>query len=269
MSIFGSVLKAVGGVAGGLLGGPAGAAIGSTLASTAGSLAGLDAQKRYTGQANELLSPYVESGNRANNQLMRLLGMGDFDEQAYLTQNPDVAAAIKAGQFKTGREHYDAFGKSEGRTPGYSIGAELNNLPGYQFTRDQGLKSVQNSAAARGLGISGAAFKGASGYATGLADSTYGNQFNRLLELTKIGQNSAAGTGANLTGLGNAAAGAYGNIASAASNAAYYPSAYNLAMGGSGGLYGGSNQLTNAAGNTNGGFVNSSQLPTGDWFWNS
>ncbi|QWC87502.1 hypothetical protein [Cupriavidus metallidurans] len=54
--------------------------------------------------------------------------------------------------------------------------------PGYQFTLDQGLKAVQNSASARGLGTSGAAMKGAAGYATGLADSTYNDVFNRALQ---------------------------------------------------------------------------------------
>ncbi len=55
--------------------------------------------------------------------------------------------------------------------------ATLENLPGYQFTKTQGLKAVQNSAAARGLGVSGAALKGAATFATGLADKTYLDQF--------------------------------------------------------------------------------------------
>lgn len=85
--------------------------------------------------------------------------------------------------------------------------ATLRNTPGYQFNLQQGLQSVQNSAAARGLGISGAAMKGAAGYATGLADSTYQNQFNnantnqtnaynRLMGVTQLGENAAAQTGA-------------------------------------------------------------------------
>jgi hypothetical protein len=82
--------------------------------------------------------------------------------------------------------------------------SSLQQTPGYQFNLQQGLESVQNSAAARGLGVSGAAEKGAATYATGLADSTYqnqfnnaltnqNNQFNRLLGLTQLGQTSAAG----------------------------------------------------------------------------
>ena len=59
--------------------------------------------------------------------------------------------------------------------------AEAQATPGYQFTLDQGLKSTQNGAAARGLGTSGAAMKGAAGYATGLADSTYNDVYSRAL----------------------------------------------------------------------------------------
>jgi hypothetical protein len=80
--------------------------------------------------------------------------------------------------------------------------ATLEATPGYQFNLSQGLKAAQNSAAARGLGLSGAAIKGATSYATGLADSTYQNQFNnavtnqtnafnRLLQTTSLGANAA------------------------------------------------------------------------------
>lgn len=39
----------------------------------------------------------------------------DFNEADYLAANPDVAAAVAAGQLKSGREHYEAIGKIEGR----------------------------------------------------------------------------------------------------------------------------------------------------------
>ena len=38
----------------------------------------------------------------------------------------------------------------------------IANMPGYQFTLQQGLLSTQNAAAAQGLGVSGAALKAAS-----------------------------------------------------------------------------------------------------------
>ena len=101
--------------------------------------------------------------------------------------------------------------------------AQIEATPGYQFTRDQGLKAVQNSASAKGLGVSGAALRGAADYATGLANNTWKdlyntdlttyntgfnvdtanktNAFNKLLGVAGIGQSSAAQTGY----LGNAA----------------------------------------------------------------
>ena len=40
----------------------------------------------------------------------------NFDEQAYLAANPDVAAAVKAGAFSAA-EHYQQYGQAEGRSP--------------------------------------------------------------------------------------------------------------------------------------------------------
>ena len=111
--------------------------------------------------------------------------------------------------------------------------ATLENTPGYQFNLTQGLKAAQNSAAARGLGSSGAALKGATTFATGLADSTYQNQFqnavtnqtnafNRLSSLVNTGENAGAQTGAAGTAAASGAAAAQigaGNAAAAGANA--------------------------------------------------
>lgn len=84
--------------------------------------------------------------------------------------------------------------------------ANLETTPGYQFNLYQGEKGAANSAAARGLSGSGAALKGAATYATGLADSTYQNQFNNALQRyntnlgrlqgqASLGENAGAQTG--------------------------------------------------------------------------
>ena len=111
--------------------------------------------------------------------------------------------------------------------------ANLEQTPGYQFNLTQGLKAVNNQMGARGLLNSGAAMKGAASYATGLADSTYMDQFNmdqtqkqntynKLMGQAQLGENAAAQTGAygtqsaanqaqSIIGAGNAqAAGAMG-----------------------------------------------------------
>lgn len=136
--------------------------------------------------------------------------------------------------------------------------ATLEKTPGYQFNLTQGLKAAQNSAAARGLGTSGAAFKGAEKFATGLADSTYQNQFNnavtnqtnsynRLLELAGLGETSANNLGvfANKTGqsmgtniIGAGDAGGAAAVATGNAVANGLKSAGNAYIAGASGIYG-------------------------------
>jgi hypothetical protein len=109
--------------------------------------------------------------------------------------------------------------------------AALEGTPGYKFALSQGLKAVQNSMSAKLLGGSGAAIKGAASFATGLADQTYGENYNRLLERVRIGQNAAAGVGSAAmqagstiggyqVGAGDAKAAAWNSGATAIGNAA-------------------------------------------------
>jgi len=116
----------------------------------------------------------------------------------------------------------------------------------------QGLKAVQNSAAKRGLGVSGAAQKGAASFVSGLADQTYKTQFDventnrknaydRLMGLVAVGQSSAAQTST----AGTAAAKMQGDAAIGAGNA--NAAAWN-AIGTAGaktadGLFSGANQV--------------------------
>lgn len=109
----------------------------------------------------------------------------------------------------------------------------LQAMPGYQFTLNQGLQSVQNSAAARGLGSSGAALRGAADYATGLAQSNYNTYFNQLMAGAGLGENAAANVGNNAT----AAGGNIGNSLIAAGNAQ------------AAGTLGGYNAINNSIGN--------------------
>lgn len=90
---------------------------------------------------------------------------------------------------------------------GQDMSAALAKTPGYQFTLGQGLESVQNGYAARGLASSGAALKGAANYATGLAQNTYQNMIGNYQNFAGMGANAAAGVGSNLIGAANAQAG--------------------------------------------------------------
>jgi hypothetical protein len=56
---------------------------------------------------------------------------------------------------------------------------EAENEPGYQFSRDQGRKALETSAAARGILRSGGTLKDILEYGNKFAEQNYGNVFNR------------------------------------------------------------------------------------------
>lgn len=218
-------------------------------------------QQAQTQIRSDLL-PYNQAGQAATGSLNRLLGLSTNapgggvsapDWSTYLNSDPALMGEYNKVASSFGNDpnayaqwHWQNFGQAEGRNlpmlGGASGGAQgggpnaiqasLESLPGYQFARTQGLKATQNAAAARGLGVSGAALKGAAKFATGLADQTYGDQVNRLQNVATMGQNAAAQTGSlatqnagtisnNITGIGNAQAAANiatGNAASSVAN---------------------------------------------------
>jgi hypothetical protein len=178
------------------------AVLASAALSTGGSLIGSSQQAGAANNATntqlgiyqqnqQLLNPYVQGGLGAYNTLNGLLGVG---------------------------------GNSA------SMQSALENLPGYQFTLNQGLKSTQNSYAARGLADSGGALKGAANYATGLANSNWLNYANALQNSANTGYGAGAaiaGVGANtgqnvagsMIGAGNAQAAGTLGASSSLSNA--------------------------------------------------
>jgi hypothetical protein len=65
--------------------------------------------------------------------------------------------------------------------------------PGYAFRLQEVQRSVDNSAAARGSTLSGAALKALQRYGQGMASQEFQNSYNRLSGISTTGQNSAAG----------------------------------------------------------------------------
>jgi hypothetical protein len=106
----------------------------------------------------------------------------------------------------------------------------LSNLPGYQFAKSQGIEGTSRALAAQGMNLSGNQATALADYTTGLADQTYGEQLNRLLQPINIGQAAAAGQAANntssassasniLTNQGNTIAGIRAGTAAGINNA--------------------------------------------------
>lgn len=203
-----------------------------------------DTQAGQWAQTQQNLSPYMELGSSSISPLLQAMGYN-------VTKNSDGTYSYN------GTDPNNILQQSYGNFTAPTE-AQAQASPGYQFTLDQGLKSVQNSAAARGLGTSGAALKGAASYATGLADSTYNDVYNRALNtynanastfntnynvaannvnrlqgLVGNGQNAAATAGS----LGAATAANIGNTLTSGANAS------------ASGIVGTSNALTGAMNN--------------------
>ena len=116
-----------------------------------------------------------------------------------------------------------------GPAGGAGMETTLQNLPGYQFSLQQAEQQNATSSAARGLGLSGAELRGATNYATGVANQNYSNYVSQIMGLLGLGENAgnveaqAATTAGGETaqtavGIGNAQAA--GTIGAASAGAA-------------------------------------------------
>lgn|SRR5215471_751958 len=96
--------------------------------------------------------------------------------------------------------------------------AQLEQTPGYQFTRDQGLKATQNQLTTTGGGAQrgGTSIANAAQYATNLASTTYNQQFQNQLALWNAqqgqGQARIAAAAMPVTSIGLPAAGALAGV---------------------------------------------------------
>ena len=81
--------------------------------------------------------------------------------------------------------------------------------PGYQFRLSEGMKGIENSAAAGGMPLSGRTLKGLGRYAQDYASGEFQNAYNRrqqgisnLYNLATMGQNAAVGQANQGTSMG-------------------------------------------------------------------
>lgn len=172
-----------------------------------------DAQTAAQQQERADLAPWTGTGGSANTDTSDLLGLN----------GPDAATAAM-GKFQTS--------------------------PGYQWELGQGLRAVDAGAAASGMLRSGATLKAEQTFGSGLADQDFTNYYNRLFDLSKLGESAAAGsataTGSAAQGqaqtdlsLGSAQTSIYGNAAQGIGNIgqnyannSLYQSRTNALMGG-------------------------------------
>lgn len=123
------------------------------------------------------------SGKKAINRLSKA-GLTGADIQALLAGPQGASAAPAASGAAV-----------PGGTPGSPSLARFWASPDYEFNRSEGLRGVEQSAAARGGAFSGNAIRGAADYSSGLASREFGNYFNRLATLAGYGQQANAQAG--------------------------------------------------------------------------
>ena len=116
------------------------------------------AQQKAFDEQKALNAPFREGGITAQNRLLTVLGLRPA-EGSGVTVDPNSPDFGKyAGDF--GMKDFEAD-------------------PGYAFRLKEGMRGLENSAAARGLLSSGSTLKGITDYGQGIASQEYGNAYNR------------------------------------------------------------------------------------------
>lgn len=164
------------------------------------------------------------TGNAANTQATSAQNAENLQLQEFNQQQSNEAPYLAAGA-----SSLPQLKSMASAAPSFTA-ADFQEDPGYQFDLQQGQQAIQRSAAASGGLQSGGTLKALAQYTQGQASNEYGNaynrymnnqstQFNRLASLSGIGQtgnaqtnqagqNYANNTANEVTGLGNAQAGA-------------------------------------------------------------
>jgi len=174
-----------------------------------------DVQREIFERQTELQEPFRQSGITSQNELMRLLGLGESGR---------------------GTPEYGMLTRQYGMD-------QFQQDPGYGFRLSEGMKALDRSAAARGGLLSGGTLKASQRYGQDLASQEFNNAFNRY----QAQLNTRLGTLGSMYGGGQAAAGqlvgAAGQMGEGVSNA--------LMMGGqarASGYLGQANALNQALG---------------------
>lgn len=205
----------------------------------AGTQAGIGEQRRQFDLTRSDTAPYRQAGVNALEQLTGQVARNreNFDANAYLAANPDVAAHKT---FATNPwEHYSLYGSQEGRQFTYTPDAQsrlgqvgemdrpvtaedVMQDPGYAFGLQQGQQALDRKIAAMGGRVSGAALKAAARFGTDYGATGFNaayqrrqDRLNRLQQLAGVGQTATNASAA----AGGQAANAISGLLSAQGNA--------------------------------------------------
>ena len=159
-----------------------------------------DAQREMFEKQVELQEPFRQGGLAAQNRLLLLLGLPGGEA------GPESAA-------------YGRYGRTFAMS-------DFQADPGYAFRMSEGMKALENSAAARGGLLSGTTLKGIQRFGQDLASQEYTNAFNRyyterqaqlnpLQAFLGQGQSATNQMGQAAQNFGQGMAQAYGNMGQA------------------------------------------------------
>jgi len=168
------------------------------------------AQQKAFDQQKELQEPFRQGGITAQNRLLTVLGLRPA-EGSGVTVDPNSP-------------DFGKYARDFGM-------ADFEADPGYAFRIKEGMKGLQNSAAARGLLSSGSTLKGITDYGQNAASQEYGNayqryqtnranQLNPLTGILGMGQTATNNTSAAAGQLGQGLA--QGAAAMGSANASSY-----------------------------------------------
>jgi hypothetical protein len=205
-----------------------GATLGSSLIQSSAASRAAKTQAQAAQQARQDILPFLTPGYGAVRGLAGLYGI-DADTGAF-----DPNAAFNPASL-------EAFRRS----------------PDYQFAFREGLRGLENSAAARGMLRSGNTLRGITEFGQGLATQTFGNYRGALQQLAQLGAGAAGGAGntamaqgaataSGIVGGANAFAGGLGSLGNYfmlqsllnPSTSLYGAARGGAALGGMGGLGG-------------------------------
>ena len=138
---------------------------------------------------------YLGSQNAAKTQADAANNALNFQKQTFDTSQANLKPFINAGQNAT-YTLGQLTGSGTNNQPDYS---SFFKDPSYQFAQQQGELGIQRAANASGTALSGGTLKDLTQFNSGLASQQYGNYFNRLMGLSTMGANAAAGQATNAT----------------------------------------------------------------------
>lgn len=214
------------------------------------------------------------TSNAASEQEQQAQNALNFQNKVFDTNQTNIQPYLGAGSGSIAQLMAGIQNGTFGSNPSFvaPTAQQAEQTPGYQFNLQQGLKSVDEGAAARGGLQTGGTLKAEQNYGAGLASNTYQQtytnalnsyqenlanqqqQFSQLFQPAQLGENAAVGAGSEantsagnvgqlLTGIGNSqAAGTIGTanaitggingVANSATNGLLYNQLLNPSGGG-------------------------------------